>query len=66
MPDNPPTKKPIETMAELVQEISTSMDTIKNDIAVIKNRIYEAERRRKQMEEYEILQSNKGWGVGWW
>jgi hypothetical protein len=66
MPDNQPTKKPIETMAELVQEISTSMDTIKNDIAVIKDRIYKAEQRRKEMEEYEIVQRNKGWGVGWW
>jgi hypothetical protein len=66
MPDDTPTKKPIETMAELVQEISTSMDTIKNDIAVIKDRIYKAEQRRKEMEEYEIVQRNKGWGVGWW
>jgi hypothetical protein len=66
MPDNPPTKKPIETMAELVQEISASMDTIKNDIAVIKDRLYKAEQRRKEMEEYEIVQQNKGWGAGWW
>jgi len=66
MPEEQYTKKPIETMAELVKEISTSMETIKNDIAVIKNRIYEAERRRKQMEQYEIEQRSKGWGVGWW
>jgi len=57
MPKDPPIYEVLET----VKVLSKDMKTIRDDISIIKAKINEMERIRKEQEKFEEELKTKGW-----
>ncbi len=61
-----PPVKPIEEVQVVLAGLVKDVSSIRSDIAVIKNRLYEIMRDREQMKKHEQENINKGWGWGFY
>ncbi len=56
-----PNKPPIQEVLENVKLLSKDMKTVRDDISLIKAKIIEMEKIRKEQEKFEEELKTKGW-----
>lgn len=57
--------KPIDEVKVMLSGIIKDMSSVKSDMAVIKNRLYELQRENRLLKEEKFHNSNK-WGFGFY
>jgi len=57
--------KPIDEVKIMLSGIIKDMSSVKSDMAVIKNRLYELQRENRLLKEEKFHNSNK-WGFGFY
>lgn len=57
--------KPIDEVKIMLSGIIKDISSVKSDMAVIKNRLYELQRENRLLKEEKIHNSNK-WGFGFY
>lgn len=57
--------KPIDEVRIILKGITKDISSIRSDLAVVKNRLYELQREKNRLQEEKIHNSSK-WGFGFY